>query len=200
MPRLCGTLAVLLLALLPHAGAAYGASTSAVGDPPTGSPAGAVYELPFERGRAEAAPKGSGGTDAPGAERDGGGGDGSPAGGGGGDSQGAGPSGGGATEPAEAAAAEAAEEEGSLYRSENNFGSSSHVPGTPQAGSDGSSPAAGASSEAEESLAQGREAAQVGDAGNTSPATNIALLGVIALIALGSWAAMRRDGPLRTGQ
>ena len=181
MPRLLGTLAVLSVTLLAHAGAAYGvgASASATGDPPTGSPAGAVYELPLERGRAEAAPKGSGGTAGPDAEGGEAGADGAAAGGDGGDQGGAG--------------------EGSLYRSENNFGSSSHVPGTPR-GSDVDSAAGGggAESEAAANLAQGREAAQIADSGNTSPAANIALLGAIALIALGSGVLISRAGRLST--
>lgn len=184
MPKRCGVLVVLLLALLAHAGAAYGAgaSASATGDPPAGSPAGALYELPLERGRAEAAPQGSGGTGAEGDEEAAG-----EAATGGGGSAG-GPGGGGN-----------ASEEGSLYRSENNFGSSSRVPGTPQeGGGDSASGSDGSGSETAESLAQGREAAQAGDSGNTSPATNVALLGAIALIALGSWVLMRKTGPLRT--
>jgi hypothetical protein len=150
-----------------------GASVSATGDPPTGSPAGAVYELPLERGRAEAAPKG-GGTAAPGAEGDAAGANGAAAN----DPDGGGESGG---------------EEGSLYRSENNFGSSSHVPGMPpEAGADSAAADYGPGSEAAANLARGHEAAQVADSGNTSPAANIALFGAIALIALGSGVLVRR--------
>jgi hypothetical protein len=175
-------LAVLSVTLLAHAGAAYGAgaSVSATGDPPTGSPAGAVYELPLERGRAEAAPKGSGGTATPGAEGAEPGANGAGGGGDGGDGQSGG-------------------EEGSLYRSENNFGSSSHVPGTPLGTrADSVAGSAGAGSEAAANLAQGREAAQVADSGNTSPAANFALLGAIALIALGSGLLISRTGRLST--
>jgi hypothetical protein len=191
MPRLPGTFAVLSVTLLAHASAAYGvgASASATGDPPTGSPAGAVYELPLERGRAEAAPKGGGGTAAPGAEGGEAGANGAAAGGDGGSGQGGGAAGG-----------ENGGEEGSLYRSENNFGSSSHVPGT-RLGTGGDSAAGSdrADSEAAANLAQGREAAQVADSGNTSPAANFALLGAIALIALGSGVFIGRAGRLSTG-
>lgn len=194
---------VLSMTLLAHAGAAYGAgaSTSAAGDPPTGSPAGAIYELPFERGRAEAAPKGSGGTAAPGSE---GGDDGTSGGGGAGggeDGSSGGPT--GSSEGGEAAtlpSGESGGEEGSLYRSENNFGSSSQVPGTPGgAGGDSAANTGGAESEAAANLAQGRESAQVSDSGNTSPAANLALLGAIALIALGSGVLVRRAGRLSPG-
>jgi hypothetical protein len=185
MPKLLGMLAVLSVTLIAHGGAAYGAAASkAPGDPATGSPAGAVYELPLERGRAEAAPKGSGGTVAPDGE---GGGAGESGQGGeaavGGEAESGGGSG-------DAAASESGDEEGSLYRSENNFGSSSQVPGAP----DG---AGGAGSEGAADLARGREAAQASDSGNTSAATNVALLGAIALIAVGSGVLVRRSGRLR---
>jgi hypothetical protein len=200
MAKCSAFLAVLAMTSFAHAAAAYGAgaSASAAGDPPTGSPAGAVYELPFERGRAEAAPKGGGGTVAPG----GGGGDGT-GGGGGSDTGAAGGSGGesgtapdgsGGGEGATAGESESGGEEGSLYRSENNFGSSSRVPGTAAAATG----SGGAGAEAAANLAEGREAARVTDAGNTSPAANLALLGAIALIALGSGLLVRRAGGLRT--
>lgn len=88
-------LTITTLALLTHAPAVYGAYS----DPPLGSPSGAVYQLPLEQSRSDAAPK-SGGTSAGGA---------------------------------------ADQENGttSLYRSENNFGSSSQVPGLPSSGSGG---------------------------------------------------------------
>jgi hypothetical protein len=184
-------LAVLSVTLLAQAGAAYGlgASASATGDPPTGSPAGAVYELPLERGRAEAAPKGGGGTAVSGTDGGGSGAEGEGAGAGGdsGGGQGGGTGG-------ESGA------EGSLYRSENNFGSSSHVPGTPPpASADSAAAGDGPASEAAASLAQGRKAAQVADAGNTSPAANIALLGAIALLAVGSAVLIGRARRLDLG-
>jgi hypothetical protein len=88
-------LTITTLTLLTHAPAVYGA----YGDPPLGSPSGAVYQLPLEQSRSDAAPK-SGGTSAGGA---------------------------------------AGQDNGSasLYRSENNFGSSSQVPGLPSSGSGG---------------------------------------------------------------
>ena len=49
---------LLALAASLHAPTAY----AAAGDPPIGSPAGAVYALPLEQGRAEGAPKGRDGT------------------------------------------------------------------------------------------------------------------------------------------
>jgi hypothetical protein len=79
-------------------------AAAAPSDPPAGSPSGAVYELPVERGRNDAAPQGDSGDD---------------------DSGGIGASG---SSPSGGS--------GSLYRSENNFGSSSQVPGAGPAGDD----------------------------------------------------------------
>ena len=164
-------LVVLSMALLAHAGAAYCASGQA-GDPPAGSPSGAIYELPLERGRAEAAPKGSGGT-APLGEEAGAGG-------------------------RAGANGEDGTDEGSLYRSENNFGSSSSVPGTPpDSGGEGSADGGSSNPGSPESLAEGREAARVADSGNTSSAMNIALLGAIALIAVGAGVLVRSADRLR---
>lgn len=61
-------------------------------DPSANSPAGQVYQLPFDKGRKDAAPRGGSGKGTP---------TGSPG-------------------------------ESSIYRSENNFGSSSRVPGKPK--------------------------------------------------------------------
>jgi hypothetical protein len=179
-------LSLLLLPLLAHAPAAYGASTAASpGDPPAGSPSGSVYQLPFEKGRADAAPKGSGGTSATG-----------PGGGGGG--------GGGATGS-----------EGSYYRSENNFGSASRVPGAPVGGS-GAGQSTGGGSAAHGGVggsgggtggetgsgggagaSSGVNASEVTDSGNTSSATNIILLAAIGLIAIGVGVVGARANRLR---
>ena len=149
--RLIWTLS--LLGLFAHPAAAY----AAPGDPAPGSPPGAVYELPFERGRANAAPKGDG-TGAMGAG-----------------------------------------EGGSHYRSENNFGSSSHVPGEPgeanageaggaggSGGSQGSGSAAGGGNGAQPGATPdgGAAAVQTVDTGNTSLAATLALLAAIGLVAL----------------
>jgi hypothetical protein len=163
---------LLLLAASLHAPTAY----SAVGDPPTGSPAGAVYELPLERGRS----------------------DGAPSFGGGGSSGGGGAAGG-------AGSGEAA----SLYRSENNFGSSSRVPGiaTAGVGAAAAGAAAGAAGGAGSAVGSGADSGsegpgaagalargEVADAGNTSLSANIALLGAIALLALTLGVLTRRFG------
>jgi len=65
MPRRGSHLSIFFfpLLLLVHASAAYGASTPASpSDPPAGSPSASVYEVPLEKGRADAAPGGNGGT------------------------------------------------------------------------------------------------------------------------------------------
>lgn len=167
---------LLLSAASLHSATAYSASP---GDPPAGSPSSAVYKLPFEQGRTDAAPK-SGGSDQ-----------------GGGGTGGQGTSTGGAAGQGEA---------GSLYRTENNFGSSSHVPGLAAGtggrgggpgglgGVGGGSPAAaaGGAAAAGAAIVGGAAASQVTDAGNTSIGASIALLGVIALLAVGVGALSRR--------
>jgi hypothetical protein len=180
---ICGA---LLASLLLHAAAAYGAP----GDPEAGSPSGGVYELPLEAGREDAAP-GSGGTTAP------------ETGGGGGTGQGSGSGEGGG----EAAGGEG-EEAGSNYRSENNFGSSSQVPGTGAGGAGTGGAAAGAaggggSGDGAGGAAGGGggsgaeldpTAAEVPDTGNTSVAGNLALLATILVLAalVGVFVARRR--------
>ena len=182
----CGVLLVLLLS---HAAAAYGAA----GDPEAGSPSGGVYELPLEKGRADAAPGGSGGTTAP--EE------------GGGDAEGG--TGGGEGESGEAGSGGEGEEPGtSYYRSENNFGSSSHVPGTDGgAGDAGAAGGAGGGSGGSGSAGGGDDgagagagtdvdqvAAEVPDTGNTSVAGNVALLAALGVLAalVGGYFARRR--------
>jgi hypothetical protein len=171
---------LLLLPASLHSPTAY----AAPGDPPAGSPAGAVYQLPLEQGRADAAPKGGGGTEAE-------------AGGGTGASTGGGGSGGGGQS-----------ESGSLYRSENNFGSSSQVPGAAAAGAhagaggggaagtgasagggsagDGKAGAAGAA------IAGGAVAAETADTGNTSVPASVVLLAAIGLLAIAVGVLSRR--------
>ena len=163
---------LLLLGFALHATTAY----SAPGDPPIGSPAGSVYVLPLEQGRADAAPKGSGGTGAGGGS--------------------AGAAGGGASQPGET---------GSLYRSENNFGSSSRVPGLAAVGTGGGSSGgaggaatgvpgsgAGGAGAGGAIIGGGAVAAQVSDAGNTSPVAGIALLVGIGGIAVAVGVFSRR--------
>ena len=161
---------LLLLPASLHSSTAY----SAAGDPPSGSPAGAVYQLPLEQGRSDAAPKGSGGTGAV------------PPGGGGG------PSGSSSSAGAEPS------ESGSLYRTENNFGSSSHVPGV--ASTDGGSGGAGGSTGAagggpgagSAAIAGGAVATETADTGNTSVTAGIVLIAAIALIAIAAGFLSRR--------
>jgi hypothetical protein len=172
---------MLLLAASLHPATAY----SAPGDPPSGSPAGAVYQLPLEQGRSDAAPKGNGGTGA-----DAGGSD-TGEGGSGGGASGGGNGGGGAAQG----------ESSSLYRSENNFGSSSQVPGATAAGKSGGSAGAGeAGGSGGGGSASGGSAAKAGnaasaettDTGNTSVPASIVLLGTIALLAAGVGVLSRR--------
>ncbi|HEX6665107.1 MAG TPA: hypothetical protein VF081_00750 [Solirubrobacterales bacterium] len=171
---------LLLLTASLHAPTAY----AAPGDPPSGSPAGAVYQLPLEQGRADGAPKGSGGTGA------GSGGE------GGGTTQSStgatrGSGGGGAVEQGEAA---------SLYRSENNFGSSSHVPGLAATGKAGGGGATGTGASADAggagvagaAIAGSAVAAETSDAGNTSIPASVVLLGAIALLAVAVGVLSRR--------
>jgi hypothetical protein len=162
-----------LLGLFAHPAAAY----AAPGDPAPGSPSAAVYELPFEQGRADAEPKG-GGT--------------GPVGAGGGDSH---------------------------YRSENNFGSSSQVPGDPAAGdagaedangggdrpddagaggADSSSEGTGGEGEAANEWSSVSAAVAVADTGNTSLAATLALLAAIGLVALAVGALAARANRLRS--
>jgi hypothetical protein len=185
---------LFLLPMLAHAGAAYGASTAASpGDPPAGSPSGAIYQLPLEKGRADAAPKGSGGTGAPA---------GVPPGGGSGGSGGAGQAG------SDGAA------EGSFYRSENNFGSSSKVPGvsandgggesgsgrgTTTSGEPGTT-ASGEDGSGSGTFGSAGAASHITDSGNTSSAANILLLVAVGLIAIGVAIAGARANRLKSQQ
>lgn len=167
---------LLLLAASLHPPTAY----SAPGDPPSGSPAGAVYQLPLEQGRSDAAPKGNGGT---GAEP----------GGSGGGTAGSGAAGAGS-------ASEGTGESSSLYRSENNFGSSSRVPGVAAAGGGPGSMSGGAAGGGQggaagtgsAAIAAGVVAAETADTGNTSIPASIVLLGAIALLAIAVGVLSRR--------
>lgn len=147
---------LLLLAASLHAPTAY----SAPGDPPSGSPAGAVYQLPLEQGRSDAAPKG-GSVD----------GDGSVSGGSGGEDGG-----------------------GSLYRTENNFGSSSQVPGVASTGGPGGAAGGdgGAAGGTAGAIAGGAVAAETTDTGNTSVTAGIVLIAAIALLAVAVGVLSRR--------
>jgi hypothetical protein len=168
---------LLLLGASLHPTTAY----SAPGDPPSGSPAGAVYQLPLEQGRSDAAPKGGSGT-ATGA---------------------AGATGG------ESASAPGSGESGSLYRTENNFGSSSRVPGlAASGGAAGGATARGGSGNAGgtaggngagaagAAIAGGAIASQASDTGNTSVTAGAILLGAIVLLAAAVGLLTRRfSGP-----
>lgn len=145
-----------------------------------------MYELPFEKARAEAAPKGSGGTEGP------------------------------TTSPG--TDGEGEEGSGSYYRSENNFGSSSKVPGEPasQGGTGGGGSGAGNSGEggtsqgnsSEGNSGQAGEAesagdrsatgttasAEIADTGNTSTGATIALLVGIGIVAAGIGVFAARRG------
>jgi hypothetical protein len=164
---------LLLLPASLHAPTAY----AAPGDPPSGSPAGAVYQLPLEQGRSDAAPKGSGGTGVTGGE---------------------GGTGGGANSSNGSGTASAGEA-GSLYRSENNFGSSSHVPGvastggaSPGGGSPGGTAGGGGSAAAGGAIAAGTLAAETADTGNTSIPAAVVLIAGIALLAIAIGILSRR--------
>ncbi|HEU5143130.1 MAG TPA: hypothetical protein VFU04_08245 [Solirubrobacterales bacterium] len=158
---------LLLLSASLHAPQAY----SAPGDPPRGSPAGSVYQLPLQQGREDAAPKG-GSNRGDGADPTGGGSDGA----GGGTSSGSGAAGTGG---------EGSGGSDSLYRTENDFGSSSRVPGAPLAagagqGAAGSGPGGGTDGGVASGAIAGQE---VADSGNTSVPAGLVLLGAIALLA-----------------
>jgi molecular chaperone DnaK len=169
---------LLLLAASLHPPTAY----SAPGDPPSGSPAGAVYQLPLEQGRSDAAPKGNGGTGA----------------------EAGGDTGGRAAGADSTGSATGADESGSLYRSENNFGSSSRVPGVAAARANGSSrgnasgaaaaggQSAGSAGAGSAAIAGGVIAAETADTGNTSIPASIVLLGAIALLAVAVGILSRR--------
>jgi len=175
---------LLLLAASLHPPTAY----SAPGDPPSGSPAGAVYQLPLEQGRSDAAPKGGGGT----AAEVGGGGNGTAGGGAAGGGGGSGTRGGAAGAGGEAG------ESSSLYRSENDFGSSSRVPGVaagtgPGAAGSGGQSAGGAGAAAgSAAIGGGIVAAETADTGNTSIPASILLLAAIAVVAIAVGILSRR--------
>jgi hypothetical protein len=113
---LCSLVSVVLMAM--PAGASAQSQPS---DPEADSPSGVVYELPVDRARKDAAPK----------RRSSPGGGGSESGGPGGGSPGGGSGGGGSSGDGGAAG----ESEVGI-RSENNFGTSSQVPGADGAASD----------------------------------------------------------------
>jgi len=125
-------------------------------DPEADSPSGVVYELPFDRARRDAAPRRGerNGRRRGGADRDGGRGD----GGAGGQTDGG--SGGGGPAPGR---------EPTSIRSENNFGSSSQVPGL----DDGTDLAAGAGSDGRDggSGSRRQDGASAGTAGAGIPST-----------------------------
>lgn len=152
------SIALSLVALWALAVFAPSSAAQGSGDPSAGSPAGAVYELPFEKGRRDAAPKGDGDAGTGGPNSDG-------------------SSGGG-----EASGDEGAEgANGSLFRTENNFGSSSRVPGSGDTG-------AVAGEEAKSGAL-----ASDSDTGDPSPARSYGLLALTALAGAGIGLAMRRQ-------
>jgi hypothetical protein len=140
------------------------------GDPSAGSPPGVVYQLPFDHGRGDAAPtKGKGGGDG---------------------SAGSGGS-------ADSGAASGSSDDVSFYRSENNFGSSSQVPGASGAGTGkGGSDAAGTSGSGGSGSSLPTSAGV--DSGNTSVPESIGLLALIGAVGAGvAFMAIRarRHGP-----
>jgi hypothetical protein len=156
-------------------------------DPDASSPAGVIYEIPFDTARKDAAPKkarstkdepssddSSGQTTAAGAAGSSGSG-----GGGNGDSGGGGGSGGGSGD----AAATDNPNVGTSIHSENGFGSSSMVPGVAGAtvGGDGP-PSSALRSESSSS--------------NTSPLATYGLLVILALV--GGWIGLAASRGLRT--
>ena len=118
------------------------------------------------------------------------------------------------------AGVEGGNDKGSYYRSENNFGSSSQVPGDPTAGggsgagdeprlgrkgSDvGAEPGArgvgvaGAGAGAGAGLSE--SATHIADSGNTSPVATIALLAMIGLVAVGIGLVASRASRLNSKQ
>jgi hypothetical protein len=80
-----------------------------------------------------------------------------------------------------------------MYRSENNFGSSSQVPGASSKGALGGSGAEGKSASSDQGTGAGNgseqsfglTAGELTDSGNTSPAANISLLLLILVVAGG---------------
>jgi len=150
------TAAVTALLLLP-AGADAQGSAAPASDPEAGSPSGTVYELPLDRGRKDAAPRNR--SRRQGARRPG---DGSRRSGSsrpsvGGDATGGNTAGGGTDSP---------------IRSENNFGSSSQVPGV----DDDRADAGGATAGSGDGRAGG-EGSSSGD-GGTNTAPSAAAIGV----------------------
>ena len=101
-------------------------------DPEADSPSGVVYELPFDRARRDAAPRRGerNGRRRGGADRDGGRGD----GGAGGQTDGGSGGGPGGQTDGDSGGGPAPGRDPTSIRSENNFGSSSQVPGLDDAG------------------------------------------------------------------
>ena len=139
--------AIVIPALLIPAGTSMAQTTT---DPPAGSPAGTVYELPVDKGRSDGAPSGSRGA---------GSGDG----------------------------AEGPLGEGSFYRSENNFGASSIVPGTSAAKSQDSAAAA------DTETASGSPPSGSLDVGSPSEGGALALLALLAAGGVGIGFVSRRS-------
>jgi hypothetical protein len=144
---------LLLLAASLHTPTAY----SAPGDPPIGSPAGSVYQLPLQQGRADAAPKGGGETGAPG--------------------------GGGASAGKEGEGGSLYRTENNFGSSSEVPGAAAGAAGGGKGGGNdvtGDGGARGGSKGAEE--AAGAPAADLTDSGNTSVPVSLALLGGIILL------------------
>jgi hypothetical protein len=83
-------------------------------------------------------------------------------------------------------------ESGSLYRTENNFGSSSHVPGVASSGGGRPGPPGDGSGAGSDAIAGGAIAAETADTGNTSVTAGIVLIAAIALLAAGVGVFSRR--------
>jgi hypothetical protein len=87
----------------------------------------------------------------------------------------------------------------SLYRTENNFGSSSHVPGVASTGEGGpgggsGSGTSGGGSAAGAAIGGGAVAAETADTGNTSVIAGIVLIAAVALLAAAVGILSRRLG------
>jgi hypothetical protein len=152
-----GVFSCLSVSLVVGAMLAPAATAQTTGDPAAGSPPRAVYQIPLERGRSDAAPRKRSKETAPSAGK---GNDGS-----GGSSS------------------------GSVYRSENGFGSSSHVPGSAggnpnnsdkDPSKDGAHSRADLSGTGDSPLPSGAV-----DSGNTSLPGSLGLLALIVVAGVG---------------
>ncbi len=148
VPRFAASLLLPLAVLVLIPGVALAQTNQLPSDPDADSPSGTVYEIPLEKARKDAAPK--------------------PSGGGSGDPAQDGGTGPAPTPDASAESGVAGRE--SLYRSENNFGSSSQIPGVDDRRKRArSAPSDGSGRSGDDTSATSRERA-IADVGVTSQA------------------------------